>query len=51
MFDPVRAARVDLKNKRLREDAKSVQRNLRTWEDEIDDLENDIDLTQDSQEE
>lgn len=51
MFDPIRAARVDLRRKKLREDARSVSRNLRTWEDEVDDTDDDFDPPQDSKEE
>lgn len=40
MFDPQRASRVDRQRKRLREDTKAVKRNLRTWEDEVEEDEN-----------
>lgn len=35
MFDPQRASRIDRQRKRMKEDTRSVQRNLRTWEDEV----------------
>lgn len=43
MFDPQRASRIDRQRKRLREEAKATKRNLRTWEDEIEELEDEED--------
>ena len=40
-FDPTRAARIDLKKRRQREDAKVAKRNVRSWKEELDNMEQD----------